>query len=432
MSKFSNFIKSFRYISLEGNYKSIFFGPEAKEYLKFFKKNYFYVEPTKETIFNIKLVLPFFVFFFFFLIRKPLLTIKYIKISPRLFLLIAFIKIKKINKIITFVDYNEWPKVIKFFLGQKIFIISAQNSSKAYPLNRMLLAKNYDEYYSWNEFKDFEKKELSKTKIIPLGALKSYLVVNDKNLWNLIKDFPEHSNTREQKNLVLISSLHESFLMIYERYLKNKKISEYENILNELETKCKKKKFFGKIIVSNKKQIIPKRMFYYQSIEFFKMCVYVRKFIKDESIKLSIIERNRPGTEMYEFEKIFFEKLFGENYLTNLGVFDKIEHVIRNKNHVFLTNISTLGRETLALNRKSFFFSTLLHFYNPDFFDKDSNFFSIDDNYENFKKSLNLIFSYTSKSFSESKTKLKFTVSSCSIIKDHFEKFLKSTELEII
>ena len=65
MSKFLNFIKSFRYISLEGNYKSIFFGPEAKEYLKFFKKNYFYVEPTKETIFNIKLVLTFFVFSMF-------------------------------------------------------------------------------------------------------------------------------------------------------------------------------------------------------------------------------------------------------------------------------------------------------------------------------------------------------------------------------
>ena len=96
-----------------------------------------------------------------------------------------------------------------------------------------------------------------------------------------------------------------------------------------------------------------------------------------------------------------------------------------------MTNISTLGRETLALNRKSFFFQLYYIIYNPDFFDKNSNFFSINDDFEDFKKSLNSIFSSTSKNFSENKTKLKFTVPSCEIIKDHFEKFLISTGLEI-
>ena len=432
MNKLLIFFKSFKYISLKNNYKNIIFGPEAKAYLKYFKKNYFYIEPTKETIINISLIIPSLYLFFFYLIKNPLLTIKYLRLSPRLFLLIAFIKIKKIKKIITLVDYNEWPKILKKFLGDEIYLIGAQNSSKAYPLNRVLLAKEFNEYYYWNKLKDAEKNKLNSTKIFPLGSLKSHLVVNDKNLWNSIKMLPNFTDTGVKKNLVLISSLHESFFMVYDRYLKNKKIDEYEKILNELENKCLKKKFFGRIKILNKNVKIPKRMFYYQSIEFFKMCIFVRKFIKDQDIKLTIIERNREGTEMHKFEKNFFQKLFGGNYLVNLDAFQKIEYIVRNKNHVFLTNISTLGRETLALNRKSFFFSTLLHFYNPDFFDKNSNFFSINEKYEDFKKSLNQIFSLPSKNFSENKINLKFSVPSCDIIKNHLEKFLISTELELI
>ena len=123
---------------------------------------------------------------------------------------------------------------------------------------------------------------------------------------------PNFTDTGVKKNLVLISSLHESFFMVYDRYLKNKKIDEYEKILNELENKCLKK-FFGRIKILNKNVKIPKRMFYYQSIEFFKMCIFVRKFIKDQDIKLAIIERNREGTEMHKFEKISFK-----NYLAKI------------------------------------------------------------------------------------------------------------------
>ena len=47
---------------------------------------------------------------------------------------------------------------LKKFLGNKIYSISLQNSSKAYPLSRVLLAKDFDEYYYWNKFKECEKK----------------------------------------------------------------------------------------------------------------------------------------------------------------------------------------------------------------------------------------------------------------------------------
>ena len=228
-------------------------------------------------------------------------------------------------------------------------------------MNRTLLAKDFDEYYYWNEFKDCEKKLLNSTKVLPLGSLKSHLVVNDKDLWNSIKKLPDSTIESGKKNLVLISSFHSSFLMVYDKYLKNVPVQKYEQILNNLETKCLKKKIFGRIKILNKNVKIPKRMFYYQSIEFFKMCIFVRKFIKDQDIKLAIIERNREGTEMHKFEK-FLSKTIRWKLLGKLRCFPKIEYIVRNKNHVFLTNISTLGRETLALNRKSFFFSTLLHF----------------------------------------------------------------------
>ena len=107
INKIYSFLKSFRYIKLEDDFKNIIFGPEAKLYLKYFKKNYYYIEPTKETIINLKLILPCLFNFFLYLIKKPKLTIKYLKISPRLFFIISLIKIKKIKKTISLVDYNE-------------------------------------------------------------------------------------------------------------------------------------------------------------------------------------------------------------------------------------------------------------------------------------------------------------------------------------
>ena len=54
-------------------------------------------------------------------------------------------------------------------------------------------------------------------------------------------------------------------------------------------------------------------MFYYQSLEFFKMCIFVKKYVEENKVNLSIIERNSKGSEMYDFEKIFFK-----NYLVKI------------------------------------------------------------------------------------------------------------------
>ena len=116
MKKFLNFIKSFQYIDLGEKFKIIVFGPEAKSYLKYFKRNFYYIEPTKKTIFNSKLI-PY-VFRVFFI--KALLTIKYLKFNRHF---INFIyKTNKIEKIITLVDYNVWPVVLKNFWEIKFIL----------------------------------------------------------------------------------------------------------------------------------------------------------------------------------------------------------------------------------------------------------------------------------------------------------------------
>ena len=431
INKIYSFLKSFRYIKLEDDFRNIIFGPEAKLYLKYFKKNYYYIEPTKETIINLKLILPCLFNFFLYLIKKPKLTIKYLKISPRLFFIISLIKIKKIKKTISLVDYNEWPNVIKEFLGNEIYSIGVQTSLRAHPLNRVLLAKDFNNYYYWNEFKDSEKKKLNSTKIYPLGALKSCLVVNDKSLWNIVDLLPESSSGDKKKNLVLISTMHETYIGFFEKFLSNKSEADYDKIILDLENKCLNNKLFGKIKFSNKKEKVPRRMFYFQPIEFFKMCIFIKRYINEEDVNLSIIERNKIGTRSYEFEKKFFQNFFGKDLLTNLEVFEKIEYIVNNRNHVFLTNISSMGKEALALNRKSFFFSTLLHFYNPDFFEKKSNFFSINDQYGEFKKSLTQLFDLTGEKFSKNKMDLKPILPSCSITKKNFKDFLLATDLEL-
>ena len=59
-----------------------------------------------------------------------------------------------------------------------------------------LLTKNFDEYFMWNHFNDYEKKEIN-SKLIDFGALKSYLVVNKKNLWKTLEKTPSNSIGRD-------------------------------------------------------------------------------------------------------------------------------------------------------------------------------------------------------------------------------------------
>ncbi len=429
------FINSWKYINLEKNdYKIIIFGSEAKSQLNFFKKNYYYLDPMRENIFNFKLILPGLLSFFNCLFTKPFKVLKILKFILPIIIILGLIKSKKIKKIFTLVDYNIWPIIFKELLGDKIYIITLQNSSRIYPMNRVRVANKFDEYLVWNRFNENEKKEIKQTKLKEFGALKSYIVLNKNRLWNEINVKPNQSKDFK-KNLVLISTLTSECKIFFDKFLREKNFEDYSSILDDLEKEALKNKFKKDNYkhLDNKNYLygkIPALIFHYQSIEFFKMCLFLRNYIEKEKLNFTICERWRPGDKMYEEERKIFYKIFGKVKFLNKDVYEKIEFITKEKNCVYITNISNLGRECLALKRKAFFFSTILHFYNPDFFDKDSKLFSINNSLEEFASKLNNLFELNDQEFSEVLKTLKDTVTSCELTEDRFKYLTDLTGLQ--
>ena len=429
LEKIITFIKSWKYIDLKKSHKIIVFGPEAKEYLSYFEKNYYWCDPLKENIFNIRLLLPGLKYFLILFIKKPIKLFKFVKLWPTIFTLVALIKINKIKNLISLVDYNPWPKIFKNLLENEVYTIGMQGSSRAYPLDNVELAKSFDEYFLWNEFNDNELKLIKKTKLTKFGALKSYIVVNETNSWEKIKKLPDKIDSR--KELVLISSytfIHENF---FNKFLKDLNKHEYEKILVDLENKSLKEENFGKIedklLQKENFNLIKEKNDYYQCIEFFKVCIYLKKIIDSHKINFCIIERNKIGSEPYKNEKKVFKQIFDNDYLTNLDMYKRINFITNRKDSIFVTNASTLGRECLALNRKVFFPSFLLHYYNPKFFDKLSPFFSLNDNYESFYQKINALINMDKKAFINNIKNIKNTVPSCYVSKNRFNYFLEKT-----
>lgn len=423
-------LTSWQFVTIKDDYKIIIFGPEAKSQLNYFKKNFFYFNLNKNNIFNFKLIFPGIIYFLSLLATRPFILLKYTKLWPKLFFLIAIIKLKKIKKLICLVDYNQWPKIIKMLLGNEVKTIAIQNSFRGYPLYRPTLTKNFDEYFMWSDFNDEEKK-IIKSKLLDFGALKSYLVVNKNNLWNLIKEIPNNTDLSRPKELVLISSFSFAHVKFYNKYLRDIPLTKFSATLENLEKKCLEHRFFGKLYSPEKNMLFRKRNILFQCIEFFKMCLFIKDYVKSNKIKLSIFERNAPNNEYYISEKISFKRIFNQDLFLNLNAYEKIEYIVKNINAVFITNISNLGKECLALNRKSFFFSTLLHYYNKDSFDYSSKIFCIEKSSKNFQESLNYLFNMKSDEFTKAKSELKKTVNSCNITQEKFKNFLKITGLEI-
>ena len=161
-------LTSWQFVTIKDDYKIIIFGPEAKSQLNYFKKNFFYFNLNKNNIFNFKLIFPGIIYFLSLLATRPFILLKYTKLWPKLFFLIAIIKLKKIKKLICLVDYNQWPKIIKMLLGNEVKTIAIQNSFRGYPLYRPTLTKNFDEYFMWSDFNDEEKKIINNKSLVEL------------------------------------------------------------------------------------------------------------------------------------------------------------------------------------------------------------------------------------------------------------------------
>ena len=186
VKKFYSFIKSWHYMDLNYKNESLLIGYQGQDILNFFeKKNLEFICPQTKRPFNIKLIFPALIIFFRTLIFEPKIFINSIKWFHTLYFIIAYIKIKKINVLISLIDYNPTLEIIKKILGDKhqIRTIGIQNSRR---IDRTIHFY-FDEYYLLTPLREYEKKNLN-IKTYEFGSLRLLLSLEKKKLLKS-KDF---------------------------------------------------------------------------------------------------------------------------------------------------------------------------------------------------------------------------------------------------
>lgn len=415
--KFIKYLKSWKKIDLNKDFSCIIFGPQASNQRIYFEKNYCYIDPLNCNVYNLRLV-PYGLYKFFLnFVKSPGIFIKLIKFWPTIFFICALIEKKKIKNIISLVDYNPWPIYIKKILKDKVYSIAVQNSARHYPIDRMKNLNQFDEYFLWNCLSD---KELSrythKTKLIKFGSLKSLYNINKKNKWKIIKENPKKVDG--QVSVFLIST-YSSFLY---RYIKK----NFNNLSSDQfiqQSQIMKKK----IKVHTRDDIMD-----LQSLEYINLCLYLKNFLRDKDINLKILRRIEPyEKKLSEGEILFFNKIFLNPKIVEKDSNGRFEEVLENKNSVYITNISNLGRECFAINLKTLFFSQYGFKINPDIFEKNNIFYSIEENQDEFNKRLNSIINMSSDDFLINKKLVKETALCSEPLQENFKYFLKTTGLKL-
>ena len=355
-NKILKYLKSWNNLDLKKGYQSIIFGPEAKNQIAYFEKNFCYIDPLGNNIYNLNLFISGIFFFTYYFIKKPFIFIKLFKFWPTIFFVISLIKKKKIKIIISLVDYNPWPRYLKKIFDDEIKIIAVQNSMRAYPVDRMKFLNNFDVYFLWNELSNKEIKSLNNsTELRKLGALKSLALIEKNNKWDFVKTYP--SKTETEKKIFLISSYQSFHHEFYKNFFPN---LEQINLENELK-KINIEKF-------NRIEL--------QCLEYLIMCDYLNYFLNNRrECKIQVIVRCTQDNPLYNDEIKFFNRIFKNPEILKKNLDGRINTVLKNKNAVYLTNISNLGYECFAMNLKTLFFSKYLHKIHSNFYHKENIFF---------------------------------------------------------
>ena len=160
------------------------------------------------------------------------------------------------------------------------------------------------------------------------------------------------------------------------------------------------------------------------------MVLFIKKFIEKNKFEISIIERHKPNHPGFKYEEDFYSNFFSRsNILRSQNHAKRIEYILNNKNLVFITNMSSLGREILGINQKVFTYSKWIYKFNESFFQKDSIFFCIDESYEIFENKLLENFNMGKENFENNKKSLKNTISAFKPNYNNLTLFLKETGL---
>jgi len=410
------YIKSWNKINLDKEYSCLIIGPQAFNQTKYFKKDYCYMDPIGHNIYNYNLLLIGARIFIIGFLKNPIFYFKLIKFWPTIFFTSALIEKKKIKSIVSLVDYNPWPVHFKKILRKKINIIAVQNSSRGYPMPRMQYLNSYDEYFVWSDLTNEQYQQHNKkTKIHRLGSLKMCFHVVEKDKWNFAQSNPTSDSGK--KKLYFVSSFTYHHFLFYKENFSGLSLNQYEKKLLNID--LSKLDLYG-----------------IQCIEFLHLCFYLKNFLinTNKDIDFCIIERSIPNSVYLEGEITFFKKFFNNPKFLMEEFDEKFNTILKdsNKNAVYLSNTSNLGREVFALNLKVLFFAKYMHTKNPSFYQKGNIFYSLDENQEEFNKKLEKILEMKSDEFEENKKLINNYVHTNSPDKKDIKNFLNITGLSFI
>ena len=455
------FLKSWHKFNFDKDYSCIVFGPQDKEALKNFKENYLYIDPVHYNFFHINLLFDGIFIFIGKFIERPFFLLSKWKFWLTIFFVGAIIKRKKIKILMSLVDYNPWPYYFKNLFKDDVCTVIIQNTSRSFPIDRAGNINKSDKYFLWNELGSNEEKKLNlkesqdistkstnitfrkkyyfnqlkndyeewknsinlelrkfsnKTELIKFGSLKGNVILETKKKWHLLEKYP--SLTQDIAEIFLISTFQFHYVDFKNKYFLNINFKDYLNKINELES----------LYASNK---IKFSLFDLQCLEFLRMCDYLKNFSEENNIKINIFERDATGKELFKAEKFFFNQVFKNYKFSKQKFLDRYSTILDNKDSIFCTNISSLGRECFGMNRKVILFSKWLYKFNPDFFQKESIFCSIEENQDEFNSRLKRLINMDSSDFTANKEKVKNTVPMCFPDQKNFDYFLKTTGLEL-
>lgn len=406
-------------INLKKKISCLVCGPDTTYYSKFFVDNFLYVDLNKN-IFSKELIFES-VKCFFIYIKKFKINYINLRLIFTLSCLIPIIRKKKIKKIVCFFDYSLIGKAVKKILGNEIILIGFQHSMRGAQMNRKKLISGYDYYFQWDEFK--EKKNIKKCKFINFGSLKSHIMLEKLNNWKIL-----NRQFSKVKNLILISTFGNININFEKKYFRNLKFNE----------KIKKAELIYKNLNKNKISIENEREC--QALEYILICHELKKVAKKFNLKLKIISRyeesalnfmEKSSKRLYQ-EKIFFDSFFDNYEILSANFYNKIKILFKYKsNSIIYTNVSSLGKELLAMNFKTIFYSFISNKIHNYYYDRKSIFCCLKKDSSKLEKKINFLKKLNLKRFLGYKKKTKITFNSFEPSKKNLTIFLNLTGLKV-
>ena len=127
----------------------------------------------KKRPFNLFILPKSFILFLKTLIFNPILFLKCLRWVHTIYFVAAYLKKKRIKKIISFTDYNEFFVFLKKILDNNLTVISIQNSRR----DERLKYFTYDKTLSLYPLNNIEKSKLDLDKIYNFGSLRLLLEI---------------------------------------------------------------------------------------------------------------------------------------------------------------------------------------------------------------------------------------------------------------